>query len=130
MTRLIALCLILGSALTEAFEAPRQGYPPLATASIILQTDDIAAFRTTCKQFSKHEHLQYSEGQFMRDGRMVYQFYFKEGGAPVILVDNFRDPSRYQAIAYAGDKAVPWEPRWERFIAEMQGTLGTRAVMR
>ena len=127
---LVAMCVISAVTPGTASDQPRQGYPPLAAARITVHSSDISVLRDTLRQFSEHEHLAYLEGQLMRNGRVVQQFYLKEGDAPVIVVDNFRDLDTYQAFAYGGSSPEAWEPRWDRFLASVEQALGTQAVKR
>jgi hypothetical protein len=125
---LAALCFMATVGSATAADQPHEGHSPLATASILVDRNDISVMQGALKRFAELERLEYLEDQFMRKAHVVHQFYLKERDMPVFYIDNFRDSDRFRVTAYAGDNSEAWEPRWARLLSLLKSELGPHAV--
>jgi len=96
-------------------ESPR--LPALAVASFHVAPNDIPALRQALKKFAKAEHLTLLEDGFSQRGRRVGQFYLRKHAQPVVYIDNFRDPLRFEATAYSLESESAWKPLWLRLLS-------------
>jgi hypothetical protein len=105
-----------------------QGFLPLAIVSVNVTADRIPTLRDALKKFATVEHLTFFEGGFPKQGRPVYQFYFKQNDQPVFSIDNFRDPLKFEATAYSRDNEDVWRPRWLRLLSTIRSALGSSDI--